>query len=82
MKSAELTLQAVEFLLILFVRQRFAEINFIKKRHRLQRKCILQDRNGQRMILDGCVNAQIQELKDLKFCPFLVLGIDDIPRNI
>ena len=79
MQFMELRLQEFQLELVLIIGNCLVESDILEKRHLLQRECVLQNRYSERMILQSRVDTLIQETEYLKFRPFLVLRINDIP---
>ena len=57
----------------------FSQINIRQTGNLLQREYILQNRNGMCLILHGNFNIAYHSLQHLKFRPFSVTGIYDVP---
>ncbi len=77
----ELCLKAVKLFLVLLVRDGLVERDVLEVRDRLKREGILQDRDGERMVLKRGVDRLIQESQDLEFGPLFVLRVDDVPGS-
>ena len=81
MEILELCLKAVELFLVLLVRDGLVERDVLEVRDRLEREGVLQDRDGERMVLERGVDRLIQEGQNLEFGPLFVLRVDDVPGS-
>ena len=79
MKFSQMTLQPIQFLLVLFFPQTYIQRNLFQSGHLHKRKHILQQRHCQRTVLQCNVNAFRQCLHDLQFRPLPRFCIYNIP---
>ena len=78
-KIGQLFLQLLELLIIFFITYLFIERYISKTRYLLQREGILQHGYGTACILQRYPDALYKKLRHLKFSPFAVFGINEIP---
>ena len=81
-QSAKLLLQLAEFFLVLLVRELLIERHLGKLLDLLERKCILQYRYSMPLIEQRSLYSLIDDIENLKFCPFSLLCIYHVPRSI
>ena len=80
MEFPQFTLELFQFSPVLLVIHCFiSQINIRQTGNLLQREYILQNRNGMCLILHGNFNIAYHSLQHLKFRPFSVTGIYDVP---
>ncbi len=77
----QLRLEAVKLGLVLFIGDGLVERDVLKVRDRLEREGVLQDRNGERVVLERSVDRLVQEGENLQLGPFFVLRVDDVPGS-